>query len=122
MSKWVKFSCLFGSILVLQGCILDLYGGNPRLQIENQAAGWRVDQVGIGDTLQPVWYSVFDPPVVSGTSSAVVESPVAGRVRLHLRLRDTTGDTLLQTEVQLQEGDFLKLLVDLDSNRSVRIR
>ncbi len=93
-------------LLSLSGCLVDFYGGAPRLQVVNNS-GFTVWAVGIGNPADSVWTHSFDPLVRPGQRSAVVDLPVAGRLRLWIRVADSVAgwDTLLTGELSLGVGD-----------------
>ncbi len=99
-------------LLSLSGCLLDLYGGNPRLQVKNSSA-FLVRSVGIGEAEDPTWKHDLDPILKSGKSSEVIELPVAGTLRLWIQLGDTTTawDTLLIRTLDIEAGAFQLLEV-----------
>jgi hypothetical protein len=107
----------------LTGCLVDLYGGDPQLQVQVESHRWKLESEGLGDTLSPVWMVSFDPPVGGGAVSKVQNLPVAGNLNLFLRLSDTLGkDTVVHHLLDAGVGDFLKLdLVD-DSVGRLQIR
>ncbi|HXP90698.1 MAG TPA: hypothetical protein VN931_07210 [Fibrobacteria bacterium] len=98
----------------LSGCMVDLYGGDPQLQVQVDSHRWTLESEGLGDTTSPVWMVSFDPPVGGGAVSRVENLPVAGNLNLFLRLADTLGkDTVVPYRLDAGVGDFLKLdLVD----------
>ena len=93
-------------LLFLSGCLVDFYGGAPRLQVVN-GSGFAVKAVGIGNPADSVWIRAFDPVVRPGQRSEVVDLPVAGRLRLWMRVADTSGnwDTVLTGTLALGVGD-----------------
>lgn len=96
---------LLGVACVLtSGCLIDLYGGDPRLQFKNSSA-FLVQSVGIGDVDNPPWKHDLDPALKPEKSSEVIEMPVAGSLRIWIRVSDTakTWDTVL---TRLEEVDF----------------
>jgi hypothetical protein len=98
--------------VVLSGCLLDLYGGDPRVQIKNTSA-FQVRAVGIGAASDPTWKHDLDPVLLSGRSSEVIDLPAAGRLRLWVRVADSTAawDTVLVDELSVGVGDFRLLEV-----------
>lgn len=123
MKRIASICLLFAVAALLGGCLVDIYGGNPRIQVENGTRGWRIARLGIGDTGTAVWARTFDPLVQPGSSSEVVESPIAGNLHLFLVLRDS-GSTLrvLRPLVRLEVGGFCRLALDTDSIGGLRIR
>ena len=109
--------------LTLSGCMVDLYGGDPQLQVQVDSHRWKLESEGLGDTTSPVWMVSFDPPVGGGAVTRVENLPVAGNLKLFLRLSDTLGvDTTVPYRLDAGVVDFLKLdLVD-DSMGRLLIR
>jgi hypothetical protein len=109
---------LLALLLGLSGCLLDLYGGNPRFQVTNASHRWKLESVGLGDTSKPGWTEQFDPPVVFGGLTQVLDLPVAGDLKIFLRLRDTLGiDSVAHLRLSVEAGDFRKLEIAEDSLR-----
>jgi len=99
-------------ILGLSGCLLDLYGGDPRLQCKNSSL-LQVSQVGVGEPDDPTWKRVLDPLLMPGKSSEVIDLPVAGELRLWVRVTDTARrwDTVLVYPIGFDVGQFRLLEV-----------
>jgi hypothetical protein len=99
-------------VLGLSGCLLDLYGGDPRLQCKNSSSV-QVSAVGIGDPDDPTWIHELDPLLLPGKSSEVIDLPVAGDLRLWVRLTDTARqwDTVLLHPIGFEAGQFQLLEV-----------
>jgi hypothetical protein len=97
-------------VLLCGGCLLDLYGGQPRLRIRNTTASDTVEIVGVGDTALPGWTCAFDPAVAPGKSSSTVDLPVGGDLNLFLRVRHADGqDTVVLHGVSVGAGDYVEL-------------
>ena len=102
---------------LLGGCLLDLYGGPPRVRIRNSTSADTVKLVGIGDADSPGWTQAFDPAVAPGKSSSTVDLPVGGELNLFLRVRDSAGtDTIVPRRVSVGSGGYLELEVATDSD------
>lgn len=107
---------LLFALLGLSGCMVDFYGGNPRLQVLDGSRRWKLESVGLGDTAEPVWTRGFDPPVAYGGLTEVMDLPVAGDLNLFLRLRDTLDkDTTILHPLSEGAGDFRKIEMADDS-------
>ena len=93
--------------LLVTGCLIDLYGGDPRLQFKNSSA-YLVRSVGIGDADNPTWKHDLDPALKPEKTSEVIEMPVAGDLRIWIRLTDTAEiwDTLLIRTESFEIGEF----------------
>lgn len=90
--------------VLFASCLADLEGGDPRLQVRNTWA----------DTIQGVsigtWRRDFDPPVAPGSSSEIVELPVAGTIDIGLWARRDGRDTLLVVRrIEIGLGDFERI-------------
>lgn len=121
----MKFArlALWGAILCVCGCMVDLYGGNPRLQVVNDSPRWKLESAGLGDTARPGWTLGFDPPVAHGGLTQVMDLPLAGELKLFLRLRDATGrDSVVFFLLSEEAGDFRKLQMVEDSSGRLRVR
>lgn len=105
-------------VLVMSGCLLDLYGGDPRVQIKNSSA-FQVQAIGIGPASDPTWKHDLDPVLGTGRSSEVVDLPVAGDLRVWIRVTDSARiwDTVLVDELSIEVGQF-RLLEVSGSDRS----
>lgn len=107
---------LFLAFALLGGCLLDLYGGSPRVRIRNSTASDTVELVGIGDPESPGWTCAFDPAVAPGKSSSTLDLPVGGELNVFLRVRDSAGtDTTVLRRVSANAGGYLELDVATDS-------
>ena len=124
MNAAIRILGLSLAVAGLGGCLADLYGGNPRLQVENHSARWKLRMVGLGsDSSTRLWSARFDPAVEPGSTSPVVELPVCGTLDLFLALRDSAGrDSVARTSVRVDLGDFEKLRLDEPDEGGVRIR
>lgn len=93
--------------LVVSGCLVDLYGGDPRLQFKN-SSDFLIRSVGIGDPDNPTWKHDLDPALKPEKSSEVIEMPVAGDLRLWIRVSDTamSRDTVLTRVESFEIGEF----------------
>ena len=114
----MKASPLVWACLVLgtSGCLVDLYGGDPRIQVSNHSHRWTVRSVGLGDTARPGWSKSFDPAITFGALTEAMDLPVAGRLNLFVRLRDTSGlDSAITAPLSVDAGDFRKLQLVEDS-------
>ena len=111
-------------LLGFSGCMVDFYGGNPRLQVAVGSHRWKLESVGLGDdTSSPGWTRGFDPPVVYGGLTEVMDLPVAGDLNLYLRVRDTLGkDSAVRFHLSEEAGDFRKLRLADDSIGGLVIR
>lgn len=107
----------------LSGCLVDLYGGDPRLQVMDASHRWNLVTVGLGDTARPDWTRGFDPPISNGKLSEVMDLPVAGNLNAYMELRDTSGtDTFVSFALSAEIGQFRKLSLEDDSAGRLRIR
>lgn len=107
---------------LLSGCMVDLYGGNPRIQVSNEAPRWRIRSVGLGDTASPLWRESFDPLIHSGATTRVMDVPVAGTLKGFLELRDSLDrDSLARIQLRLDDGAFQKWEMSEDSMGRLRI-
>lgn len=114
---------LWGLLLGFTGCMVDFYGGDPRLQLSNGSRRWNLESVGLGDAARPGWTRSFDPHVAYGGLTEVMDLPVAGDLKLFLRVRDTSGrDSVLLWHLTEEAGDFRKLQVVEDSIGDLKIR
>jgi len=91
---------------------VDLYGGDPRLQLKNSSA-FLVKAVGIGDPDNAAWTHDLEPILKSGKTSEVIDLPVAGDLNLWIRVSDTatSWDTLLIRPQAFDVGEFRLLEV-----------
>lgn len=122
MRRLALLLTLLGACL-LSGCLVDLYGGNPRIQVSNQAPRWRIRSVGLGDTADPLWSESFDPLIQPGAMTRVMEVPVAGQLRGFVGLRDSLGrDSVAWLRLNLEDGAFRKLEMSEDSLGQLRIQ
>jgi hypothetical protein len=107
----------------LEGCLVDLYGGEPQLQIQVDSHRWVLESEGLGDTASPVWTVAFAPPVGGGAVTQVENLPVAGTLKLFLRLSDSLGtDTTVFDRLDAGVGVFKKLVLEDDSGGRLLIR
>jgi len=107
---------------LFSGCMVDLYGGNPRLQVSNDASRWRIRHVGVGDTADPLWRESFDPLIHSGSTTRVMEIPVAGAIRVFVGIRDSLDrDSVAQVQLLVEDGEFRKLEMTEDSLGRLRV-
>lgn len=95
------------SFAALSGCLVDLYGGDPRLQLKNSSA-FLVEAVGIGDPDNAAWKHDLEPILKTGKTSEVIDLPVAGDLNLWIRVSDTTAgwDTILTRPQAFDVGGF----------------
>lgn len=111
------------ALLGFTGCMVDFYGGEPRLQVGNGSHRWNLQSVGLGDTAKPGWTRGFDPGVAYGGLTEVMDLPVAGDLKLFLRVRDASGlDSVVLWNLTLEVGDFRKLQMVDDSIGNLKIR
>jgi hypothetical protein len=109
--------------LGVSGCLVDLYGGDPRIQLSNQSHRWTIRSVGLGDGAKPGWSKTFDPAIAYGGLTQAMDLPVAGRLNLFLRVRDTSGaDSLITAPLSVEAGDFRKLQMVEDSTGEALLR
>ena len=114
---------LMGLLLVTTGCMVDFYGGDPRIQVANGSRRWNLESVGLGDTAEPGWTQGFDPRVAYGGLTEVMDLPVAGDLKLFLRVRDTSRrDSVLLWHLTAEAGDFRKIQMVEDSIGKLMIR
>ena len=109
----MKIGWILGlGMIGLSGCLLDLYGGDPRLQCKNSSLV-QVRAVGVGDPDDPTWTHDLDPLLMPGKSSEVIDLPVAGDLRLWVRVTDTARhwDTVLVYPIRFDVGQFRLLEV-----------
>lgn len=108
---------------LLSGCMVDLYGGNPRIQVSNEAARWRIRSVGLGDTVSPLWRESFDPLIRLGGTTRVMELPVAGSLQGFIELRDSLDrDSVARLPIRLEDGAFQKWELSEDSLGRLRVQ
>lgn len=111
------------AVFCLQGCLLDLYGGDPRVQMRNRCGTYRVEELRAGDPDQPAWSRVFDVPVDSGKVSEVVDLPMAGDLRMSVRLVSVSGgDTVVPFALSTDVGGFVQVDVWEDAQRHPVLR
>jgi hypothetical protein len=69
--------------------------------------------VGIGEPDDPTWKRDLDPLLLPGKSSEVIDLPVAGGLRLWVRVADTARkwDTVLNSPMDVEVGEFRLLEV-----------
>ena len=121
MMRASRLVLLFAFCLIT-GCMVEMYGGNPRLQVANNATRWRVRSVGVGDSANPVWREAFDPLIGYGATTRVLEVPVAGRLRVFVEIRDSLDrDSVAHFSVLLEDGGFQKLEMSEDSIGRLRV-
>lgn len=96
----------------LSGCLVDLYGGDPRLQLKNSSV-FQVATVGVGDPDNPVWTHDLEPILKTGKASEVIDLPVSGNLDFWILVRDTAAswDTLLVRPQDFELGGFRLLEV-----------
>lgn len=112
-----------GGGVFLGGCLVDLYGGEPQIQIQVDSHRWMLESEGLGDTASPVWTVAFAPPIGAGAVTQVENLPVAGDLHLFLRLTDTLGrDTVVRDQLHAGVGEFQRLVLEDDTGGGVRIR
>ncbi len=106
------------AVVLLGGCLVDLYGGTPRLQYKNSTP-FQILTVGIGDRDRPTWKHDFEPRLKAGKSSEVIDLPTAGDFQMWIHISDTLAgwDTVLIRQDRLEMGDFRLVEVSGD-NRS----
>jgi len=110
-------------LLGFTGCMVDFYGGDPRLQMFNGSRRWNLQALGLGDPAKPGWTRGFDPAVAYGGLTEVMDLPVAGDLKLFFRVRDASGrDSVLLWHLTEEAGDFRKLQIVEDSIGNVEIR
>ncbi|HQF54092.1 MAG TPA: hypothetical protein PK208_03130 [Fibrobacteria bacterium] len=100
------------AIAALSGCLVDLYGGDPRLQLKNTSA-FPVKTVGVGDPDNPTWTHDLEPVLKTGKTSEVIDLPVAGDLNLWILVSDTAAglDTVLLRPQRFDLGGFRLLEV-----------
>lgn len=99
-------------VAALSGCLVDLYGGDPRLQLKNSSV-FQVKTVGVGDPDNPTWTHDLEPILKTGKTSEVIDLPVSGDLNLWIRVSDTTTswDTVLVRPQGFEIGAFRLLEV-----------
>jgi len=110
------------SVAILDGCLVDLYGGDPRLQVRNRTGGGKVIDLRLGDSLRPGWVHEFDPPVDSGQFSEVLELPAAGELLLRARVTGPSLDTVIAFRRRVVVGEFCLVEISRDPDGRVRAR
>lgn len=93
----------------LGGCLLDLWGGSPRLQVRDDDTLASVAAVELyGTDSVAVWRQDFEPAVAPGALSRVFDAPESGALRLRIVWTDSSRTPL--GKVSCDPGDF-RLLV-----------
>lgn len=89
------------------GCLVDIHGGDPRLQIKNSSS-FIVRSTGIGDPQKPTFIHELNPALKPEKSSEVIELPAAGRLNLWIRISDSAKnwDTVLYRPHSIDLGEF----------------
>ena len=100
-------------IAALSGCLVDLNGGDPRLQLKNTSV-FLVKTVGVGDPDNPTWTHDLEPVLKTGKTSEVIDLPVAGDLNLWILVSDTAAglDTVLLRPQRFDLGGFRLLEVN----------
>jgi len=104
----VKGWCVVGLVAPwLTGCLVDIYGGDPRLQVKNSSLMY-VRSVGIGDPDKPSFLHEMDPVLKPEKSSEVVELPAAGDLKIWVKVSDSakSWDTILVCPRSVDLGEF----------------
>lgn len=111
MNRVAAFVLAFGAA-TLSGCLVDLYGGDPRLQLKNSSV-FQVRTVGVGDPDNPTWTHDLEPILRTGKVSEVIDLPVAGDLNFWILVSDTTTswDTILVRPQRFDLGGFRLLEV-----------
>lgn len=108
--------------LAFEGCLGDLYGGDPRIQLRNRSGAVKVVDVRLGETSRPAWKHEFDPQVDSGGISEIVELPAAGRLRLAVRVAGGSLDTVVEFERTIPVGGFCQVELAKGSDGLFRLK
>lgn len=107
MRPWIALL----AFVVFQGCLGDLYGGDPRIQLRNRSGGAKIIDVRLGDLARPAWKHEFDPQVDSGGISEIVELPASGQLRLAVRVMGDSLDTVVEFQRRIPVGGFCQVEV-----------
>ena len=104
MKAWLV---LGGAALWLTGCLVDIYGGDPRLQIKNSSLFY-IRSTGIGNPDNPTFFHELDPVLRPEKNSEVIELPAAGDLHFWVRVSDSakSWDTVLQCVRSVDIGQF----------------
>lgn len=90
--------------VLLSSCLAGLEGGDPRVQVRNTWSD-TVRAISVGSWMRP-----FQPPVAPGSTSEMVELPVAGRLIIGIWGVCEGRDTLLGIrEVEIGPGESVRL-------------
>lgn len=106
----------------VSGCLGDLYGGDPRIQVRNRSGGGKVVELRLGDPARPGWSHEFDPSVDSAGLSEVVDLPAAGELRMWAHVTGPSLDTLVYIQRRIPVGGFCQVEIDRDGQGRWRAR
>ncbi|MBK9575870.1 MAG: hypothetical protein IPO40_02230 [Fibrobacteres bacterium] len=106
----------------LFGCLGELYGGDPRIQLRNRAGGGKIVDLRLGDPDRPAWSHAFDPQVDSAGISEVVELPAAGDLRFSARVTGTSLDTVISFQRRIPVGGFCQVEISRDADGRFRAK
>jgi hypothetical protein len=106
----------------LSGCLGELYGGDPRIQLRNRSGGAKIVELRLGEPTRPAWQHEFDPSVDSAGLSEVVELPAAGELRFTARLTGDSLDTLVSFQRRVPVGGFCQVEIARDPDGLFRAK
>ena len=115
VSAMVAVSALFG-------CLGELYGGDPRIQLRNRSGGGKIVDLRLGDAVRPAWSHEFDPQVDSAGISEVVELPAAGDLRFSARVIGPSLDTVIYFQRRIPVGGFCQVEISRDADGRFRAK
>lgn len=94
---------------ILAGCLLDIYGGAPRAQLENRTA-LPVRSITLGPPDSAVWSRTFSPAIAPGARSQTFDLPAAGDLRLHATFEGMDSARALEAR-RFEPGTFARIVV-----------
>lgn len=94
---------------VLSGCLLDIYGGAPRVQLENRTT-LPVRSITLGPPGASAWSHTFAPSVTPGKRSQTFDLPAAGDLRLFATFEGTDSVRALETG-RFEPGTFTRIVL-----------
>lgn len=106
----------------LGGCILDLYGGVPRIQLRNSTTSYRIESVGLGPLQNPTWSHALDPALKPEALSEVVDLPSPGTFDLVVRASLDQDTFLVRTRLDVSAGDYRRLEITEDETGLLHLK
>lgn len=107
---------------MLTGCLGELYGGDPRIQLRNRSGAGKIVDLRLGDADRPAWTHAFDPQVDSAGISEVVELPAAGELRFSVRVTGASVDTVISFQRRIPVGGFCQVEIARDTDGTFRAK